>query len=303
LSLAKNFPLPARIVPGAELQETPPVFRETMRRRLRRWALGCAFALMPSRVRLVPRLLLLSFAHLLAPEAERERLPEQPSYYTKRGLVGLSNDLSVDTLIDNYRRGYFPVAHVGAMKWWSPEERAVIDPAATHVGRHLRRQLRQHRFRLSFDEDFGAVMEACARPRPGKPPLTWITPRIMGAYWDAHRAGFAHSVEVWDENDALVGGLYGVAIGKVFFGESQFSAAEHMSKVALVGLHRHLAAWGFPLRDGKWMTPHLASFGFRPMPRAEFRERLALLTNEPGRVGLWRVDPALDLADWPKRAA
>ena len=188
------------------------------------------------------------------------------------------------------------------MKWWSPEERAVIDPADTHVGRHLRRQLRQHRFRLSFDEDFASVMEACAQKRPGKVPLTWITPRIMEAYWDAHQAGYAHSVEVWDENDKLVGGLYGLAIGKVFLGESQFPASEHMSKVAPVGLHRHLAAWEFPLRDGKWMTPHLASFGFRAMPRETFQALLDRYTNEPGRIGRWSVEPALDLADWPARA-
>ena len=106
LSLSKNFPLVLRIAPERDLQETAPVFRETMRQRLRRWVLGCAFALMPSRLGLVPRLLLLSFAHLLAPEAERERLPEQPTYYSRRGLVGLSNDLSVEALLHNYRRGY-----------------------------------------------------------------------------------------------------------------------------------------------------------------------------------------------------
>jgi leucyl/phenylalanyl-tRNA--protein transferase len=104
-------------------------FRETVAQWLRRWSLGTLYALRPRRINLVPRVLLLSLAHLLAPEAERDKLPEHPVYYGKRGLVGISNDLSLQAVLDNYRRGYYPIRHVGAMKWWSPEERAVIDPA------------------------------------------------------------------------------------------------------------------------------------------------------------------------------
>jgi leucyl/phenylalanyl-tRNA--protein transferase len=283
----------------AEALDAPPEFSETAGRRVRRWALAFAYALMPGRIGLVPRLLMLSLAHLFAPEAEREKLPEHPSYYSKRGLVGISNDLSVPALLANYKRGYFPVCHAGAMKWWSPESRAVIDPIETHVGKNLRRLLKQGKFRVTIDEDFAGVIEACAAPRPGKVPLTWITPRVMRAYWAAHKAGYAHSVEVWDEQGRLVGGLYGIAIGKVFFGESQFSAVEHASKVAVVALHRHLAAWGFKLRDGKFMTSHLASFGFKDIPREDFLALLDRYVNEPGRPGYWRVDPSLDLAAPP----
>jgi len=152
----------ARAAAKIKVSQSAPVFREPLMLRLRRWMLGSAYALVPKRIGLLPRLLFLSVAHLIAPEAERERLPEQPTYYSKRGLVGISNDLAVGSLLENYKRGYFPVSHLGAMKWWCPEERAVIDPADTHVGR----QLRQHRFRLSFDEDFASVMEACAQKRP-----------------------------------------------------------------------------------------------------------------------------------------
>lgn len=264
--------------------------------------LGGAYAIMPRRIGLLPRLILLSLAHLLAPEAERDKLPAEPVYYGKRGLVGISNDLSVKALLANYRAGYFPVCHIGSMKWWCPEERAVIDPADTHVGKKLRRLLRQDKYRVTFDQDFAGVIEACALPRPGKTPLTWITPRVMQAYWMAHKAGYAHSVEVWDVDNRLVGGLYGLAIGKVFFGESQFSAAEHTSKIALVALHRHLREWGFHVRDGKWMTPHLASFGFRSMSRVAWRELLKKHVNEPGRVGLWAFDPSLNLTEWPASA-
>ncbi len=284
----------------AEALGPDPEFREPVTQRLRRWVLGCAYAVMPPRIGLVPKLLMLSLAHLFAPEAEREKLPEQPSYYSKRGLVGISNDLSVPALLANYRRGYFPVCHVGAMKWWSPEERAVIDPAKTHIGKNLRRLLRQGKFRVTIDEDFAGVIEACAAPRPGKVPLTWITPRVMRAYWAAHEAGYAQSVEVWDEKGELIGGLYGVAIGKAFFGESQFSVAEHASKIAVVALHRHLVAWGFKLRDGKCMTPHLASFGFKDIPRDEFRALLDEYASGPGRPGYWSVDPSLDLAAPPE---
>jgi len=287
----------AREFPGSFDPE--PQFHETLPQRWRRWVLGSAYALVPKRISLVPRLILLSLAHFFAPEAEREKLPEHPNYYGKRGLVGISNDLSLDALLANYKRGYFPVCHVGPMKWWCPEERAVIDPADTHVSKNLRRLLRQGKFRVTIDEDFAGVVEACAAPRPGKLPLTWVTPRIMEAYWNAYKAGYAHSVEVWDADGRLVGGLYGMAIGKVFFGESQFSAVEHTSKIALVALHRHLREWGYQVRDGKWMTPHLASFGFKAVPREEYRALLGRHVNEPGRVGRWSVDPSLDLSDWP----
>jgi leucyl/phenylalanyl-tRNA--protein transferase len=120
----------------------------------------------------------------------------------------------------------------------------------------------------------------------------------MEAFLAAHEAGYAHSVEVWDRKGKLVGGLYGMSIGKAFFGESQFSAAEHASKVAVAALHQHLNYWGMHLRDGKWMTPHLASLGFRSMPRVVFQELLRIHVNQPGRIGRWTVDPRLDLAAW-----
>ena len=291
----------ARKVP--EKFDAKPQFRESPSQRLRRWVLGSAYALAPRRILLLPRLIQLSGSHLFAPKAEGEKLPDHPVYYGERGLVGISNDLSVNALLANYKRGYFPVCHVGSMKWWCPEERAVIDPADTHVSKNLRRLLRQGKFRVTIDEDFAGVIEACAAPRPGKVPLTWITPRIMEAYWNAHKAGYAHSVEVWDADGRLVGGLYGLAIGKVFFGESQFSAVEHASKVALVALHRHLAAWGYHVRDGKWMTPHLASFGFEAMKREQYQALLSQHVNAPGRVGRWSVDPSLDLADWTPKSS
>jgi leucyl/phenylalanyl-tRNA---protein transferase len=275
-----------------------PRFHESRVQRLRRLVLGTAYALRPNRIALVPRLILMSITRVFASADSRDKLPEHPVYYSERGLVGISDDLSVGALLANYRRGFFPVCHIGPMKWWCPQERAVIDPALTHVSKNLKRLLRQGKFSVTMDQDFAGVIAACAAPRPGKAPLTWITPRVMRAYYDAHKAGHAHSVEVWDEEGRLVGGLYGLAIGKVFFGESQFSAVEHASKVALVALHRQLAAWGYHLRDGKWMTPHLASFGFGAMTRDNFKSLLDLYVDRPGKTGAWSFDPDLDLTDW-----
>lgn len=140
-----------------ESAEANPRFRESFMQRLRRYVLGTAYALVPGRIALLPRLTQLTFAYLLAPEAERDRLPDHPIYYSRRGLVGISNDLSVKALIANYARGFFPVCHIGPMKWWSAEERAVIDPAGTHVGKNLRRLLKQKKFTVTFDRAFGQV--------------------------------------------------------------------------------------------------------------------------------------------------
>ena len=276
-----------------------PRFQETWEQFLRRIVLGVGYALRLKRIALLPRLWLMTIAYYLSPKAKRNKLPAPPRFYSERGLIGISNDLSVPALIDNYARGFFPVCHMGPMKWWCPEERAVLDPAQTHIGRNVRRLLRQGTYTVTMDTAFGRVMEACARPRGGKVPLTWITPQVMRAYWRAHEAGYAHSVEVWDENGALVGGLYGLTIGKVYFGESQFHAVRDTSKLANAVLHRHLVAWGFKLCDCKWMTSHLAGYGFRPVAREGFTSLLQWYVDEPVRFGRWEFDPKLDFVNWP----
>ena len=128
-------------------------------------------------------------------------------------------------------------------------------------------------------------MEACAEPRADKTPLTWITPKMMHAFWALHEAGYAHSVEVWDDNCRLVGGLYGLAIGGVFFAESRFAREDGASKVGVAVLHQHLAHWCFGVRDAKWMSPHLASLGFRMVDREAFQEMLKEHAWRPSRVG------------------
>ena len=154
-----------------------------------------------------------------------------------------------------------------------------------HIERNLRRRLKQKEFSVTFDRDFDAVIRACAEPRPGRLPLTWIRDDIIEAYTRAHHAGIAHSVEVWDEEGNLVGGAYGLAIGRVFFTKSQFSRKRDASKVGFATLNCHLQRWGFVLNDGKHLTGHLAQLGFTLIPRHSFNALLATACKEPSREG------------------
>jgi len=167
----------------------------------------------------------------------------------------------------------------------------------------VRHMLRRGKFLVTFDEDFAGVIEACAAPRPGKTPLTWITPQIMCAFWELHVAGYAHSVEVWDDNRHLVAGLYGLAIGGVFFAESRFTRVESASKVAVTVLHHHLAHWGFGIRDAKWMSSQLASLGFRVVSREIFNKMLETLCSKPTRLGRWEIARTLDTPNWQSACA
>jgi leucyl/phenylalanyl-tRNA--protein transferase len=270
-----------------------PRFSEPLAARLRRWALGTAYALQPNRIALMPRLAKLTALHFLKPVSTRDLL-RNPKLQGKQGLLGISNDLSVGALLAAYKKGVFPVCHIGPMKWWSPAERAVLFFENAHVEKGVRKRIRQGRFDVTFDKDFAAVMKACADPRAGKTPLTWLTPRIMDAFWDLHQAGYAHSVEVWDRKRQLVGGIFGIAIGGVFFGESQFSRVRDASKIASAVLNCHLEHWGFALRDAKWMSGYLAGLGFTTIDRDTFERILEQHVSKPGRVGFWEVDKSLD---------
>jgi leucyl/phenylalanyl-tRNA---protein transferase len=214
------------------------------------------------------------------------------------GLAGICTDLSVPTLKAAYAKGLFPFAHIGPQKWWAPAERMVVRPAAIHISKTTRRLLRNEHYTVTFDTAFAEVLKACAEPRAGQVHLTWIRPDIIEAYEALHAAGIAHSVEVWDRTGVLAGGLYGVAIGKVFFTESMFARQADASKVGLVTLSRHLKEWGFLLNDAKRDSAHLRSLGFTLMPRAEFNAILRESCGEGGKEGLWTVDKDLGVARW-----
>ncbi|MEX6666787.1 leucyl/phenylalanyl-tRNA--protein transferase [Pseudomonas sp. W2-17] len=189
------------------------------------------------------------------------------------GLLAGGGDLSADRLIAAYRHGCFPWYQQGQpILWWSPDPRTVLFPDELHVSRSLGKLLRQGRYRVTFDQDFPAVIQACAEPR-AYADGTWITDSMQAAYIELHARGFAHSVEVWD-GDALVGGLYGLAMGQLFFGESMFSRADNASKVGFATLVEHLQTWGFVLIDCQMPTDHLLSLGARSIPRQTFADYL-----------------------------
>lgn len=185
------------------------------------------------------------------------------------GLLAAGGDLSADRLIQAYRHGCFPWYQDGQpILWWSPDPRTVLFPDELHVSRSLRKLLRQGRYQVTFDQDFTAVIQACAAPR-AYADGTWITDNMQDAYLELHRRGFAHSVEVWDQG-TLVGGLYGLAMGRLFFGESMFSRADNASKMGFASLVERLQAGGVVLIDCQMPTEHLISLGARSIGRDEF---------------------------------
>lgn len=189
------------------------------------------------------------------------------------GLLAAGGDLSAERLVRAYRHGCFPWFQDGQpILWWSPDPRTVLFPEELHVSRSLGKLLRQQRYRVTFDQDFAAVIKACAEPR-SYAQETWITRQMQDAYRQLHEQGYAHSVEVWD-GDALVGGLYGLAMGQLFFGESMFSRADNASKVGFATLVERLKAWGFVLIDCQMPTQHLQSLGARSISRQDFAQYL-----------------------------
>lgn len=185
-----------------------------------------------------------------------------------------------ELLLRAYALGWFPMGtgRRGRIEWFSPDPRGILPIQTFHAPSRLRRVVRQSRFTIRIDTAFEAVMRACAHRDE-----TWITEDIVASYVSLHRLGLAHSVETW-QDDQLVGGLYGVALGGAFFGESMFHTATDASKVALVALVERLRDRGFVLLDTQWVTPHLAQFGGVEIPRADYLERLATAITLPVRL-------------------
>lgn len=202
------------------------------------------------------------------------------------GLLAVGGDLSPERLLDAYRRGIFPWYSEGEpILWWSPDPRMVLEPGALRITRSFSKVLRNRAWEVRFDHDFDAVMAACAEPRRGQPG-TWISAEMHAAYGRLHRLGWAHSAETWIEGE-LAGGLYGIAIGAMFYGESMFSRRPDASKIALAALAGELRRLEFGLIDCQVRTPHLASLGAREIPRSEFLQRLSGLINYPRTPGSW----------------
>ena len=202
------------------------------------------------------------------------------------GLLAAGGDLSPERLLAAYRHGVFPwYNEAQPILWWSPDPRMVLFVSEFKLPRSLRRTVRQHRFEIRADTAFRSVMQGCAEPRSGQSG-TWITPAVIAAYEALHRQGYAHSLEAWRGGE-LVGGLYGVTIGRMFFGESMFAREPDASKVALVKLIAVLAGFGMPLIDCQQETEHLTRFGGRPIRRREFADWLSRLVHSTQPADNW----------------
>ena len=212
--------------------------------------------------------------------------PVERALKNPNGLLAAGADLSVGRLLEAYRRGIFPWYSNGQPPlWWSPDPRMVLECAALKVSRSLAKSIRNKGYEVRIDTAFAAVLRGCAEPRKYE-PATWLGADMRIAYARLHEAGYAHSFETWRDG-VLVGGLYGVAVGRMFFGESMFSRATDASKVALVNLVQVLARRGFPLVDCQMHTPLLESLGGREIPRREFLRALAGLVNYPAPPMKW----------------
>lgn len=214
-----------------------------------------------------------------------------PSHADPNGLLGVGGDLSPERLELAYRSGIFPwFSDPQPYLWWSPNPRMVLFADELRVPRSLAKRIRQQRFEVKFDTAFDEVVAQCAVSRRKGQDGTWITDEMLEAYIALHERGLAHSVEAWQAGE-LVGGLYGVAIGRLFAGESMFALRPDASKVAFVHAVRQLTEWGFPLIDCQVHTGHLERFGARLVPRDRYLAHLAELVDDPGRPGRWTFDP------------
>jgi len=210
------------------------------------------------------------------------------------GLLAAGGDLSPDRILAAYRRGIFPWFGAGQpILWWSPDPRMVLYCAEFRVSRSLHKRIKRHEFDVRIDTAFGDVIENCATTLRTGQSGTWITPAVIDAYSKLHDAGFAHSVEAWREGE-LVGGLYGIVLDRVFFGESMFTHETDASKVALAGLVTTLTRLGVPLIDCQQETTHLASFGARPISRRVFAAHLSELIHSTTAPVGWNRGPLIE---------
>ena len=224
------------------------------------------------------------------------RLPDAhvfppPDHAEPSGLLAIGGDLHPRRLLLAYAHGIFPwYSEDEPILWFSPEPRFVLEPGQLRVGRSLKKRIKRGDYEIRLDTNFAQVIRQCREAgRPGQSG-TWITDDMEQAYLELHRMGFAHSAEAWHQGE-LVGGLYGVALGRVFSGESMFARASDASKVAFVWLVRQLERWGFDLVDCQIETDHLNRFGARPIPREDFLHRLSDGLRRPAHPRAWTFEP------------
>ncbi len=214
------------------------------------------------------------------------------------GLLAAGGDLSVTRLLNAYRNGIFPWYEDGQpILWWSPNPRGVLHTDRFRISASFRKILRKHKWIVTFDGDFKRTVISCAAPR-SHARGTWITNEMTEAYTTLHQHRYAHSVELWDYQERLVGGIYGVMIGKMFFGESMFSFQTNASKVALAYVVSHLHHWDCPLLDCQLPSSHLSSLGAEAISRRDYINTMTPLCNKEQDCIKWKLDENIDVANW-----
>jgi leucyl/phenylalanyl-tRNA--protein transferase len=262
------------------------LFRETRVEAMQRVAARWVWSLRHYHVALLP----FAMTWLRARLSPQTGLPDPKVTGADSEMAGFVHDLSVPTLIEAYRRGLYTSDHYGPLTWSSPAARCVLAFQDLHIGKDVRRLMRQGRYRVTFDQAFEQVIKNCAVPRKRFWHVTWITPRIMNAYAALYDAGYAHSYEVWNLRGELVGGGYGLAIGRIFFGESQFFRERNASKIGTTMLMWHLARWGFLLADAKSTASAMRDLGFRVVSRETFQRHLARGVHAASKTGRWTAE-------------
>lgn len=274
----------------------PGIKPETLVRRLTRYVLSVAYVMKPKRIIMVPHLLLLVAKHYLTPKSRRT-LPNNDDFIPgPEGIVGVVHDTSPMGILEGLRAGMHPAGHVMPLKWLAPRERSVLAPQDLHIEKRLARLLRQDKFKISLDRDPMGVMDACGAPRPGRPPLTWVTPTMKAIQMDLFHAGIMHSLEVRDQDGKLVGGVFGYAVDDIFMAQSLFHTASNAGKVAMVALMSQLAEWEFTAADCDYLTTFQSGRGFKNVSRGALA---SMQTGErKGPFGLWNYNSDFDLGRW-----
>jgi leucyl/phenylalanyl-tRNA--protein transferase len=214
-----------------------------------------------------------------------------PDYADPSGLLAVGGDLSNERLLEAYRVGIFPwYSDDQPILWWSPDPRLILDLKDFKISRSLGKTLKKGVFQVTFDHAFEEVIQACAVVPREAQNGTWITAEMQEAYINLHGLGYAHSVETWFGGQ-LAGGLYGVSLGKCFFGESMFHLKTDASKIALATLVERLKSWDFHFIDSQMTTEHMVRLGAKELPRRIFLKRLQSALRHPTRRGRWRIDP------------
>jgi leucyl/phenylalanyl-tRNA--protein transferase len=274
------------------------VFRESMAQTALRLAFGLAYACHPKRVATLPYLIAATLADL-ARGGTRVPDPNTPASRPDT-FAGVVRDLTPETFLAGLRIGFFPWCHCGPLKWWTREKRMVLFFDNHKLEKDPLRKMKRNAYTFTFDTAFGEVVQACAGKRArNRHTLTWITPRFMRLYCELHRRGHAHSFEIWNPDGQLVGGGFGVSVGRVFYSDSLFSRERDVSKIASSALYYHLAKWGYAMCDGRDYTPMQAAMGYHEIPRAEHERILSANAQDGGKPGRWTAETDLaTMAEW-----